>query len=142
MGDWVIRAMKSPNLPSLQCPTRHAKEKNVIDFRRSNFTWKSHPWLQDAYYRYPGGFVGAPGEVYQVRFNLEGACTIQDDRSGQTTELFVSAPCRFEYTIATRNLFQVPSAEFRFAFSRALRLQIQDLGRGEKAQVDEIDLTR
>lgn len=96
----------------------------MIDFRRSTFTWKSHPWLRDGYYRYPGGFVGTPGEVYQVRFNLEGACTIQDDRSGQTTELFVSAPCRFEYTIATRNLFQVPSAEFRFAFSRALRLQI------------------
>ncbi len=96
----------------------------MINFPRSTFTWKSFSWQPDAYYRYPGGFVGTPGQVYQVRFNLEAACTIQDDRNGRTTELFVSAPCRFEYTIATRNLFQVPSAEFRFAFSRALRLQI------------------
>lgn len=96
----------------------------MIDFRRSFFTWTSHPWLADPYYRFPGGFVGEPGQVYQVRFNLEGACTIHDERSGQTTELFVSAPCRFEYTIARRNLFQVPSGEFRFAFSRALKLHI------------------
>jgi hypothetical protein len=96
----------------------------MIDFRRSFFTWKSHPWQPDPYYRYPGGFVGTPGQVYQVRFNLEGACTIRDDATGQETELFVGAPCRFEYTIARRNLFQVPSGEFRFAFSRAMRLAI------------------
>lgn len=96
----------------------------MIDFRRSFFTWKSHPWQPDPYYRYPGGFVGTPGQVYHVRFNLEGACTIRDDASGQETELFVGAPCRFEYTIARRNLFQVPSGEFRFAFSRAMRLAI------------------
>lgn len=96
----------------------------MIDFRRSFFTWQSHPWQPDPYYRYPGGFVGTPGQVYQVRFNLEGACTIRDDASGQQTELFVGAPCRFEYTIARRNLFQVPSGEFRFAFSRAMRLAI------------------
>jgi hypothetical protein len=96
----------------------------MIDFRRSFFTWKSHPWQPDPYYRYPGGFVGTPGQVYQVRFNLEGACTIRDDATGQETELFVGAPCRFEYTIARRNLFQVPSGEFRFAFSRAMRLTI------------------
>jgi hypothetical protein len=96
----------------------------MIDFRRSFFTWTSHPWFPDEYYKYTGGFVGTPGEVYQVRFNLEGACTIRDERSGQTTELFVSAPCRTEYTIARRNLFQVPSSEFRFAFSRNRRLSI------------------
>lgn len=96
----------------------------MIDFRRSFFTWTSHPWQPDPYYRYPGGFVGEPGEVYQVRFNLEGACTIRSDETGRETELFVSAPCRFEYTIAQRNLFQVPSGEFRFAWSRKLRLAI------------------
>lgn len=96
----------------------------MIDFRRSFFTWTSHPWFPDEYYKYTGGFVGRPGEVYQVRFNLEGACTIHAEGSGQTTELFVSAPCRTEYTIARRNLFQVPSSEFRFAFSRQRRLHI------------------
>lgn len=96
----------------------------MIDFRRSMFNWKSYPWYPDAFYKYTGGFVGTPGQVYQVRFNVEATCTIQDEQSGQTTELFVGAPCRTEYTIATRNLFQVPSAEFRFAWSHALRLQI------------------
>lgn len=96
----------------------------MIDFRRSMFFWKSYPWHPDAFYKYTGGFVGTPGQVYQVRFNVEATCTIQDEASGQTNELFVGAPCRTEYTIATRNLFQVPSAEFRFAWSHALRLQI------------------
>ncbi|MEX1019352.1 MAG: hypothetical protein WDZ49_06815, partial [Litorilinea sp.] len=96
----------------------------MIDFPRSFFTWKTKPFQPDPYYRYSGGFVGNPGQVYQVRFNLEGMCTIRDDQNGQTQELFVSAPCRSEYTIAARNLFQVPSNEFRFAFSRDLHFSI------------------
>lgn len=96
----------------------------MLDFRRSTFTWKSNPWQPDGYYKYPGGFVGTPGQVYQVRFNLEATCTIRDQRSGQQTELFVGAPCRHEYTIASRNLFQIPSKEFRFAWSRAWQLAI------------------
>lgn len=96
----------------------------MIDFRRSTFTWKSHPWYPDAYYKYTGGFVGTPGQVYQVRFNVVATCSIRNEATGQETELFVSAPCRTEYTIATRNLFQVPSSEFRFAWSREWRLAI------------------
>ncbi len=94
----------------------------MINFPRSTFTWKSHPWYPDPYYRYTGGFVGQPGQVYHVRFNIEASCTIQDEATGQRSELFIGAPCRTEYTIATRNLFQVPSAEFRFPFSRRYRL--------------------
>ncbi|MBX3016178.1 MAG: hypothetical protein KF832_31945 [Caldilineaceae bacterium] len=96
----------------------------MLNFPRSTFTWKSHPWWPDEYYRYPGGFVGTPGQVYQVRFNIEASCTIRNDATGQSTALFVGAPCRTEYTIASRNLFQVPSAEFRFAWSHQLRLSI------------------
>ena len=94
----------------------------MINFPRSTFTWRSNPWYPDPYYRYTGGFVGTPGQSYHVRFNLEASCTITDEATGKSTELFVSAPCRTEYTIATRNLFQVPSAEFRFFFSRQSRL--------------------
>ena len=94
----------------------------MINFPHSTFTWKSNPWYPDPYYRYTGGFVGTPGQSYHVRFNIEASCTITDERTGQQTELFVSAPCRTEYTIAKRNLFQVPSAEFRFPFSRQYRL--------------------
>ena len=96
----------------------------MLDFHRSSFTWLSNPWNPDPYYRYPGGFVGKPGEQYYVRFKLDGMTTIRDEASGQETQIFISAPCRNEYTIARRNLFQVPSAEFRFAFSHTLRLAI------------------
>ncbi|MSP12334.1 MAG: hypothetical protein EXR62_05180, partial [Chloroflexi bacterium] len=66
----------------------------MINFPRSTFTWKHHPWQPDPYYKYSGGFVGKHGEVYQVRFNLVGSCVIQDEKRGTTSELFVSAPCR------------------------------------------------
>lgn len=96
----------------------------MINFPNSTFCWKSKPWQVDPYYRYTGGFVGRPGQTYHVRFNLEAICTVRDDATNKITEIFVSAPCRTEYTIATRNLFQVPSSEFRYAFSRQYRLQI------------------
>ena len=96
----------------------------MIDFPRSTFTWKSHPRQPDAYFRYTGGFVGQLGQVYHVRFNIEAACVVRDEASGHTADLFLGAPCRTEYTIAARNLFQVPSAEWRMAFSRTTRLNI------------------
>ena len=107
----------------------------MINFPKSTFTWKSKPWQGDPYYRYTGGFVGRPGQTYHVRFNLEALCTIRDDNTNQSTEMFVSAPCRTEYTIATRNLFQVPSSEFRYAFSRRSRLQIARRPSYEKENV-------
>ncbi len=107
----------------------------MINFPCSTFTWKSHPHTPDPYYKYSGGFVGKPGQAYQVRFNLEAKCEIHDEASGCVAELFVGAPCRTEYTIARRNLFQVPSAEFRFAFSRDRRLGIARRPSSEKEEV-------
>ena len=104
----------------------------MIDFPRSTFTWKSHPRQPDAYFRYTGGFVGRLGQVYHVRFNIEAACVVRDEASGRTTDLFLGAPCRTEYTIASRNLFQVPSAEWRMAFSRSTRLHIARRPSGEQ----------
>ena len=96
----------------------------MINFPCSTFTWKAHPWSPDPYYRYSCGFVSIPGQVHRVRFNLESKCEVHDEASGHVAELFVGAPCRSEYTIATRNLFQVPSTEWRMAFSRESRLHI------------------
>ena len=90
----------------------------MINFPRSSFTWKSHPWIVDPYYKWSGGFVGEPGQIYHVRFNLEARCMVRHLASGRETELFLGAPCRSEYTIASSNLFQVPSGEWRLAFSR------------------------
>jgi hypothetical protein len=109
----------------------------VINFPRSTFTWKSNPWYPDPYYRYTGGFVGTPGQSYHVRFNLEASCVITDEATGKSTELFVSAPCRTEYTIAKRNLFQVPSGEFRFFFSRQYRLS---LAKRPSTEVEELSV--
>lgn len=90
----------------------------MINFPCSTFTWKTHPFKPDAYYKYSGGFVGKHGQVYHVRFNLEAKCEIRDDASNRITELFLGSSCRSEYTIAKRNLFQVPNGEWRMAFSR------------------------
>jgi len=113
----------------------------MINFPRSTFTWKSNPWYPDPYYRYTGGFVGQPGQSYHVRFNIEASCTIQDEATGQRTELFVSAPCRTEYTIAKRNLFQVPSGEFRFPFSRQYRLGLAKRPSTEQEEVSVAPLS-
>ncbi|MDE2847370.1 MAG: hypothetical protein OXO51_11730 [Gemmatimonadota bacterium] len=96
----------------------------MIAFRRSSFHWRSRPWKPDPVYKYTGGFVGVPGQAYQVRFHLEAACTVEDLESGRKTDLYLGAPCRTEYTIARRNLFQIPSDEWRMTFSRSLSIPI------------------
>ncbi|MCY4544390.1 MAG: hypothetical protein OXD39_04050 [Gemmatimonadetes bacterium] len=96
----------------------------MIAFHRSSFHWLSRPWKPDPVYKYTGGFVGVPGQAYQVRFHLEAACTVEDLETGQKTELYLGAPCRTEYTIARRNLFQIPSDEWRMAFSRNMNVPI------------------
>ncbi len=84
----------------------------MINFPRSTFTWKSHPWRPDPFFKWPG-FVGRYGQSYHVRFNLEARCEVTEEASGKSAELFLGAPCRTEYTIARRNLFQIPSGEWR-----------------------------
>jgi len=90
----------------------------MINFFRSAFTWKEHPWKPDPIYKWKGGFVGEAGESYQVRFNLESRCQVVEDATETCAEFFLGSPCRSEYTIAKRNLFQVPSSEYRMVFSR------------------------
>ena len=99
-------------------------DMQMIDFSRSTFTWKSHPCTPDPHYRWQGGFVGEPGQVYHVRFMLDARCALQHPDRAEPLELFLGSPCRSEYTIARRNLFQVPSAEWRMAFSRACQVTI------------------
>ena len=53
----------------------------MIDFSRSTFTWHNHPWTPDPYYRYAGGFVGEPGQVYHVRFGLGSQLSDNTGRS-------------------------------------------------------------
>ena len=98
----------------------------MINFPASTFTWKALPRQPHPYYLYDGGFVGEPGAVYHVRFNIESKCEVRDDSTGHVAELFVGAPCRSEYTIADRNLLTVPSTEYRMAFSRERALRIGD----------------
>ena len=112
----------------------------MINFPCSTFTWKSNSVEPDPHYRYSGGFVGKPGQVYHVRFNLEASCEVRDVASGHVTELFLGAPCRSEYTIATRNLFQIPSGEWRMAFSRKRGLGIARRPSDEVEEVQAVEL--
>ena len=90
----------------------------MIDFGRSYFTWKSHPWKPDPYYKYAGGFVGRDGAVHRVRIQFDAAATLTNEKTGARDELYLLAPCRTEYTIVTDNLFQIPNGEFRVLFGR------------------------
>ena len=91
----------------------------MINFPRSSFTWEAHPFEPDPHYRWPGGFVGEHGQVYHVRFTLDARCALRDSGGAELAELFLGAACRSEYTIASENLFQIPSGEWRMAFSRS-----------------------
>ena len=106
----------------------------MIAFHRSSFHWRSWPWKPDPVYKYTGGFVGVPGQAYQVRFHLEAACNVEDLDTGRKTELYLGAPCRSEYTIARRNLFQIPSDEWRMAFSRSMSIPISRRPSTERAE--------
>ena len=112
----------------------------MINFPHSTFTWKTNPWKLHPYYRYDGGFVGTHGQVYQVRFNIDAKCDVLDEATGKVAELFLGAPCRGEYTIATENLFVVPSTEFRMAFSRRSRLTVarRPSTEGEEVTTDRL----
>ena len=77
----------------------------------------------DPFYKYPGGFVGKTGDAYHVRFDLDCVCRIREENR-DPYEVFLGADCRSEYTIARRNLFQIPNSEFRMAFSRDTRIHI------------------
>ncbi len=72
--------------------------------------------------------------MYQVRFHLEAACTVEDLDTGRKTDMYLGAPCRTEYTIARRNLFQIPSDEWRMAFSRSASIPISRRPSTEVAQ--------
>jgi len=114
----------------------------MINFPRSTFTWQIHPWVPDLYYKWAGGFVGKPGQVYHVRFDLDAACRLRDAQGRQVAECFLGAPCHTEYTIADTNLFQIPSAEWRLAFSAAHSLPIARRPSHEHEEVQATPLSR
>ncbi|MBM4438448.1 MAG: hypothetical protein FJ029_14750, partial [Actinobacteria bacterium] len=84
----------------------------------------SHPHQPDPYYRYMHAFVGHEGAAYRVRLQFDASCTLTNLRTRQTDELFLLAPCRGEYTIATENLFVIPSSECRVVFGRTHHVPI------------------
>jgi hypothetical protein len=89
----------------------------MINYPRSSFTWHAHPWQKDPHYKWLGGFVGEYGQAYHVRFTLQASCTVVHPDASEPLELYLGAPCRSEYTIASRNMFQIPSGEWRMVFS-------------------------
>ena len=96
----------------------------MINYARSTFTWESHPWQPDRHYKWAGGFVGEPGQTYHVRFTLQASCSVQHPDAAEPVEIFLGSPCRSEYTIARRNLIQIPNGEWRMAFSPSHKIDI------------------
>lgn len=113
----------------------------MINFPASTFTWFAHPCQPDPHYKYLGGFVGEYGQAYHVRFNLEAKCEITDDSNSRTTEVFLGSPCRSEYTIAKRNLFQIPSGEWRMVFNREYQMDISSRPSWEEHSGSKVKLS-
>lgn len=110
----------------------------MINYPRSSFIWKSFPMKPDPYYKVTG-YVGEYGQIHHVRVNIDATCDIRDEETGVVTELFLSAPCRSEYTIVSRNLFQIPSGEWRMAFSRKFWLPIAKRPSTEREEAKTFD---
>ncbi len=87
----------------------------MIDFGRSYVTWKSKPIMRHPHYKYPG-FEGTEGAVHRVRIQLDSACTLTNEKTGEKEQFFLVLPCQTEYTIVKENLFQIPSSEWRMLF--------------------------
>ena len=89
----------------------------MIDFNRSFVTWTIEWTAPDPMYKYPGGFVGTPGDTTTSRMQIDASCRIADESRGSVRTLYLTAPCRSEFIIASENLFQIPNSEFRAAGS-------------------------
>jgi hypothetical protein len=113
----------------------------MINFHASTFAWKGHPTKPDPHYKYPGGLVSKSGVVIHVRMSLEAVCTITDESTGHVSEMFMNAPCRAEYTIAKRNLFQVPGNQFRYAFNRERTVTIANRPSDEVEEIKNSSLS-
>ena len=107
----------------------------MINFPHSAFTWKSYPNEPHPYYRRTG-FVGTYGQVHHVRFNIDAKCDVHEAATGKVAELFLGAPCRTEYTITSSNMFQIPSGDWRMAFSRRSVLGIARRPSTEKEETE------
>lgn len=79
--------------------------------------------------------MGSVGDRYHVRIGYDSVCTIRVGDGAPALEIFLLQPCLAEYTIADRNLFQVPSQEFRVAFSRTHQIPIASRPRGDHEAV-------
>jgi len=110
--------------PNPAAATGTAKDRPMIDFDRSYFTWTSKPYVQHPYYVNDGGMVQGPGSVRDVRIQYEALCEVRDEKTGHVEELFLLHPCLGEYTIPQRDFFMIPVKEFRVIFSRTHSIPI------------------
>ncbi len=68
---------------------------NAIDFANSYMTWFPHE---------KGGNI--------ARIQLDAACTLIDEKSGERKQFYLIAPCRSERMYVDTPLFQMPNYEF------------------------------
>ncbi len=98
--------------------------RSMLDFERSFFGRTSKPYIPDPDYVHDGGMVQGGGSIRDTRKTYESKCDITNLDTGHVKELFLFQPCRAEYTIAKRDLFQLPSREYRVVHSRTHNIPI------------------
>jgi hypothetical protein len=59
-----------------------------------------------------------------ARILIDARCTIVDERSGTTEELYLIAPCRTEWMYRETEMIQNPSGEYRVIFTQDRQLSV------------------
>jgi hypothetical protein len=90
----------------------------MTDFGNSYMTWEAPHDFSDT--RVPGHKPWGNS----ARILIDARCTITDDASGRSEELYLVAPCRTEWMYQEENLFQNPSGEYRVIFTQDRQLSV------------------
>ncbi|MGH2561681.1 MAG: hypothetical protein ACRDJH_21660 [Thermomicrobiales bacterium] len=90
----------------------------MTDFGNSYMTWVAPHDFSDR--RVPGHKPWGNS----ARILIDARCTITDDATGTTEELYLVAPCRTEWMYQEENLFQNPSGEYRVIFTQERQLVV------------------
>ncbi|MGD9712586.1 MAG: hypothetical protein AB7V46_11025 [Thermomicrobiales bacterium] len=89
----------------------------VTDFARSFVRWSIDPDFSDT--RVPGHMPWGN----HVRILVDARCTITSE-NGQTSELYLIAPCRKEWMYRDTELIMGPGAEYRAIFSEDRQIDV------------------
>src|SRR5690606_10345285 len=92
--------------------------QTVTDFSRSYVRWSIPPDPTDT--RQPGHMPWGNS----VRIQIDAACTISNQSTGESETFYLIAPCRKEWMYRDTGLIMEPGAEYRTIFGRDRQLDV------------------